>query len=127
MTLPGTTRTVTVPPTVGMITVSGVTGVEVEDDTEGVVEEDDDEDDGVPAPGTVVVGDGMVEMLTGIVVKVGAATLRGGPERSPTRSSAVLTICQVRVVVTARAANQAPIRRHCLIPLIVSPPLLLVR
>jgi hypothetical protein len=77
----------------------------------------------VVAPGTVVaVG---VEIVVGVTTVVtvrsvvvadsppgsswGAATLRGDEGRSLTRSSAALTICQVRAVVRTTTTSHPPV------------------
>lgn len=67
-----------------------------------VVEED--------GPGSVAVVETDVELVMLEVVApvmTGAATLRGARGRSLTRSSAALTICQVRVVARTRTPSHA--------------------
>lgn len=65
----------------------------------------------------VMVGVGAVVSADGIVVEArvdntGAAIFSGDTGRSLTRSSAALTICQARVVVSTSTSDQAAARLH---------------
>ncbi|HEY6635571.1 MAG TPA: hypothetical protein VI141_08150 [Acidimicrobiia bacterium] len=88
----------------------GVDAVVAGDEVVGVVGLDVDVDVDVDVDGAVVVVVGS-EVEVGVAV---GATASGAP---PTRESAMLTICQVRNVVTTTAATQPTTTFHDIPPL----------